>query len=127
MSYVESRFVHCAETILQLPRHQQNLRQFVVRHVYFLSTFVDLDREDSRTSSCRHPVGFPSGFPADAQQKVSWFLRLRSVGLNLGVMLRWILAVYRHIPHLREAFGNTVRWLWVLAVCADALEPDGTS
>ena len=42
-------------------------------------------------------------------------------------MLRWILAVYRHIPHLREAFGNTVRWLWVVAVCADALEPDGTS
>ena len=23
--------------------------------------------------------------------------------------------VPRHIPHLREAFGNTVRWLWVLA------------
>ena len=30
MSYLESRIVHCAETILQLPRHQQNLRQFVV-------------------------------------------------------------------------------------------------
>ena len=28
---------------------------------------------------------------------------------------RWMLAVYRHIPHLREAFGKTVRWLWVLA------------
>ena len=26
-----------------------------------------------------------------------------------------MLAVYRHVPHLREAFGNTVRWLWVLA------------
>ena len=60
-------------------------------------------------------VGFPSRFPVDAQQKVSWFLRLRSVGLNLGVVLRWMLAVYRHVPHLREAFGNTVRWLWVLA------------
>ena len=83
--------------------------------MYFLSTFVDLDREVFRTSSCRRPVGFPSGFPVDAQQKVSWFLRLRSVGLNLGVVLRWILAVYRHIPHLREALGNTLRWLWVLA------------
>ena len=25
-------------------------------------------------------------------------------------MLKLILAVYRHNPHLREAFGNTVRW-----------------
>ena len=26
-----------------------------------------------------------------------------------------MLAVYRLYPHLRDAFGNNVRWLWVLA------------
>ena len=31
-------------------------------------------------------VGFPTGFP-DAQHKVSWFLRLRSVGLmDAGIL-----------------------------------------
>ena len=58
---------------------------------------------------------FPQWVSRRRSAEISWFLRLRSVGLNLGVVLRWILAVYRHIPHLREAFGNTVRWLWVLA------------
>ena len=26
-----------------------------------------------------------------------------------------MLAAYRHVPHLREEFGNIVRWLWVLS------------
>ena len=117
MIYLESRIVHCAEIILQLPRHQQDLRPFVVHCATCVSVtciscelMVTFDRQAplstltvkaSETSPCRRPVGFPSGF------------RLRSVGLNLGVVLRWMLAVSRHIPHLREAFGNTVRWLWV--------------
>ena len=45
----------------------------------------------------------------------SFFLWYAVLVLYLGLVLRWMLAVYRHIPHLRDAFGNTVRWLWVLA------------
>ena len=45
----------------------------------------------------------------------SFFLWYAVLVLYLGFVLRWMLAVYRHIPHLRDAFGNTVRWLWVLA------------
>ena len=43
----------------------------------------------------------------------SFFLWYAVLVLYLGLVLRWMLAVYRHIPHLREAFSNTVRWLWV--------------
>ena len=40
------------------------------------STSVDHERKSFGTSSCRSPAGLPT----DAPQKVSWFVRLRSVG-----------------------------------------------
>ena len=43
----------------------------------------------------------------------SLFLWYTVLVLYLGLVLRWMLTVYRLFPHLREAFGNTVRWLWV--------------
>ena len=85
--HLESRLSIVPRLFYSCPRHQQNLRQFVVHSASFGVTCISWPRrlQDLIVSSSSR---FPSGFPVVAQQKVSWFLRLRSVGLNLGVVLR---------------------------------------